>query len=67
MSRCIMGYYENSPTERNKVSHQLQPRGTGIASEVLCDVFLTRRFENAGVGELIAGEDAKERHDVCMR
>lgn len=56
-----------STTAQSTVSHQLQPRGTGTAREVLCEVFLAHRFENAGVGELATGEDAEEGYDVCVR
>jgi len=49
------------------VSHQLQPWGIGVVCEVLSEVPFTDRFENTGVGELITGEDAKKRDDVCVR
>lgn len=46
------------------ISHQLQPGGIGFTSKVSHEVFLTRRFENAGVGEGITRKDAEERYDV---
>jgi hypothetical protein len=49
------------------VPHQLQSGGTGAARKVLREVFLAHRFEDAGVGELITGEDSEERYDVHVR
>lgn len=57
----------SSTTKKDTVSHQLRPGDAWFSGEVLYEVFFSDRFENAGVAELVAGEDPKERYDVRMR
>jgi len=53
--------------KRNMHSYQLQPGGTRITCEIFYNVLLVHRFEDAGVRELVTGEDAEERYDVRVR